>query len=129
MKLDGEEIKAVSKNYFIAGAILFVISCILLIIYISHRQFLKAPSNINYILVGTSFFSGCFISSFCFIGDKSAIIGIYRNFYSDIAKIKYRYTRYIITMPDGTERKSSVMFGVSKLNSELKNQLPQFIID
>ena len=84
MKQDGEEIKIISKGFAIGGIITFIFYSSLLIAYI--HMLLNNHSDNNFAVVATAYLPFWFLSSFCLIGNKSAVIGMKRYFYSDIAQ-------------------------------------------
>ena len=118
MKDDGEDVKIFSIIFIVVGIIL-LIPYLIIIIY-QLIAFFKGMDNNLFPMIATAYLPAWFISSVCFIGNKSMVIGAKRYFYSDIQRIESNYSRYTITSLDGKVKKPVVMFGSGKLNEELK---------
>ena len=118
MKDDGENVRIFSKGFMAVGIILLIPYGIILTY--QFIDFFKGTNNNLFPMIATMYLPAWFISSVFIIGNKSAVIGAKRYFYSDIQKIEIKYSTYIITMADGTVKKPAVMFGRERLNEELK---------
>lgn len=122
MKRDGETISTVSKGYLILGIITEIFFIVFMVMYLIYA--FKNEADGPFPAIALAYFPAWFFSSVCFIGDKSAVIGIKRYYYSDIVKIDNDYATYKITMADGKVKKPCVMYGRKILNEELKRVLP-----
>ena len=118
MKNDCENIKAFSKSYAVIGIILLIVSGVAFVCY--DIYFLKTTISGLPWIAAMIVLSEQFISSVCFVGSNSVVIGAKRYFYSDVQKIENENKTYIITMADGKVNKPVVMFGSKKLNKELE---------
>ncbi|HNX65093.1 MAG TPA: hypothetical protein PKI60_07920 [Oscillospiraceae bacterium] len=118
MKDDSEDVRIFSKGFMAVGIIL-LIPYLIIIIY-QLIAFFKGMDNNLFPMIATAYLPAWFISSVCFTGNKSMVIGAKRYFYSDIQRIESNYSRYTITSLDGKVKKPVVMFGSGKLNEELK---------